>query len=174
MKKRSAKSYERENGRVPIIGTMATESRLRKQKWMKYGCNAFEQKGHPTSQPLSFWAEQDILQYIKRYELDIAEIYGDIVYADDDGMYYDNDLFSQDMELTTTGAKRTGCVFCLFGITQDTDRLLRLKESETKKYDYVMRGGKFDENGMWIPDKGLGYKFVIDWLNENGGLNIRY
>ena len=174
MKKRSAKSYEKESGRVPIIGTMATESRLRKQKWMKYGCNAFDQKGHPTSQPLSFWTEQDILQYIKRYELDIAEIYGDIVYTDDDGMYYDNDLFNQDMKLTTTGAKRTGCVFCLFGITQDTDRLLKLKEAEPKKYDYVMRGGKFDENGMWIPHQGLGYKFVIDWLNEHGNLDIKY
>ena len=45
---------------------------------------------------------------------------------------------------------------------------------EPKKYDFIMRGGKFDESGMWIPDKGLGYKFVIDWLNEHGGLDIKY
>ena len=78
------------------------------------------------------------------------------------------------MPLTTTKVKRTGCVFCMFGITQDTERFLRLKEEEPNKYDYVMRGGKFDESGMWIPHNGLGYKFVIDWINEHGGLDIKY
>lgn len=173
MKKKTANNYEKKNHSHPYIGMLAEESKKRRDAWMKTGCNAFTKKC-PQSQPMAFWTEQDILQYIKRYELEIAEIYGDIVYTDDDGMFYDNDLFSQDMKLTTTGAKRTGCVFCLFGITQDTDRLLKLKEAEPKKYDYVMRGGKFDENGMWIPHQGLGYKFVIDWLNKNGGLNIQY
>ena len=174
MKKSSAKTYEKREHRVPFIGTMACESRLRESKWMKYGCNAFDQKGHPTSAPLSFWTEQDILRYIERYKLDIADIYGDIRYMDEDGMLYDNELFDDSMLLTTTGEKRTGCVFCMFGITQDTDRFLRLKEQEPKKYDYIMRGGKFDEDGMWVPHQGLGYKFVIDWLNEHGDLGIKY
>ena len=26
----------------------------------------------------------------------------------------------------------------------------------------------------YVPDKGLGYKEVIDWLNEHGNLDIRY
>ena len=89
-------------------------------------------------------------------------------------MVYDNDLFSAYMPLATTGVGRTGCVFCMFGITQDTERFLRLKEAEPNKYDYVIRGGKFDNEGMWIPHNGLGYKFVIDWLNEHGGLDIKY
>ena len=58
----------------------------------------------------------------------------------------------------------------MFGITHDTERFVRLKEREPKKYDYVMRGGKFDDNGMRIPHNG--YKFIIDWLNEHGNLNI--
>ena len=62
----------------------------------------------------------------------------------------------------------------MFGIAQDPERLLRVKEMEPKKYDFIMRGGKFDEQGMWVPDYGLGYKFVIDWLNEHGGLDIKY
>ena len=38
-----------------------------------------------------------------------------------------------------------------------------------------MGGGEFDKDGMWKPnDKGMGFKFVIDWLNENGGLGIKY
>ena len=173
MKKIPCKSYEKTTNRKPFLGIMAEESRLRKQKWIKHGCNAFEEK-RPTSQPLSFWTEQDILHYIKMNNLKIADIYGDIVYTDDDGMFYDNDLFNDYMQLTTTGAKRTGCVFCMFGITQDPERFLSLKEEEPNKYDYVMRGGKFDNEGMWIPHNGLGYKFVIDWINEHGGLDIKY
>ena len=173
MKKNPSKYYEHETKRNPFIGTMADESRLRKTKWLQFGCNAFEQK-RPTSQPLSFWTEQDILTYIHAYNLKIADVYGDIGYLDKDGFLYYEPLFIGDMQLTTTGEKRTGCVFCMFGITQDTDRFLRLKEIEPKKYDYVMRGGKFDEKGLWIPHNGLGYKFVIDWINENGDMNIKY
>ena len=173
MKKKPTKQYEKTTNNKPFIGTLAQESKLRRSNWIKYGCNAFE-KDRPTSQPLSFWTEQDILQYIKQNDLKIAEVYGNIVYSDNDGMYYDNDIFIKSMKLQTTGATRTGCVFCMFGISNDTDRFLRLKIQEPKKYDFIMCGGKFDEIGMWVPDKGLGYKFVIDWLNEYGGLNIRY
>ena len=66
MKKKPAKAYEKQTGRKAIIGTLAQESRLRQQKWIQNGCNAFEGK-RPTSQPLSFWTEQDILHYIKKY-----------------------------------------------------------------------------------------------------------
>lgn len=173
LKKKTAFQYYKKNKSYPFIGTLAEESRLRKQQWIKNGCNAFETK-KPKSNPLSFWTEQDILHYIKQYGLQIAEIYGDICYQDKDGLLYDNEHFNDYMPLTTTGVKRTGCVFCMFGITQDTDRFLKLKEAEPKKYDYVMRGGMFDEQGMWIPHNGLGYKFVIDWLNEHGNLNIKY
>lgn len=173
MKKKPAHVYEKKTSNKPFIGTMADESRLRKSKWIKQGCNAYDAKKQ-TSQPLSFWTEQDILHYIKLNNIEIASAYGDIVYTDNDGLQYDNDIFNSGMKLTTTGESRTGCVFCMFGITHDTERFVRLKEREPKKYDYVMRGGKFDEKGMWIPHNGLGYKFVIDWLNENGNLNIKY
>lgn len=173
MKKNPSKKYEQQSGNKPFLGTLASESRLRKTKWLQFGCNAFEEK-RPTSQPLSFWTEQDILHYIVRNDLDIADVYGDIFYMDCDGMLYSEPLFVDSMHLVNTGAIRTGCVFCMFGITQDTERFLKLKEIEPQKYDYVMRGGKFDEQGLWIPHQGLGYKFVIDWLNEHGGLDIKY
>lgn len=44
MKKRPAHKYEKETGRMAIIGTMTEESFIRKQKWLQYGCNAFESK----------------------------------------------------------------------------------------------------------------------------------
>lgn len=152
---------------------MACEGNLRKNKWLKNGCNAFNLK-RPTSQPLSFWTEQDILHYIKKYKVKIADEYGDIVNVDSQGMIYHDSIFTDYLTLTTTGDKRTGCAFCLFGITSDKERLLRLKERDLQKYEYIMRGGRFNEIGMWEPHQGLGYKFVIDWLNENGGLGILY
>lgn len=161
---------------------------MRRTGWIKDGCNAFEKK-RPTSQPLSFWTEQDILHYIKEKNLKIAEIYGDVVGVDKDGFRYNSTIFSDGL-LETTGANRTGCTFCMFGIAQDTDRFLKLKAEEPDKYDYIMRGGEFDSEGMWVPTKnkldivdgkmtviekgGLGYKFVIDWLNEHGNLGIKY
>lgn len=172
-KKQPSRDYSKTTNRKPFLGTLADESFLRKTAWLKNGCNAFNTK-HPTSQPLSFWTEQDILLYIKEYGLEIASVYGDIVYKDDDGMFYDNNLFNDSMKLQTTGEDRTGCVFCMFGITQDTERFLRLKRIEPKKYDFIMRGGKFDEQGLWVPHNGLGYKFVIDWINEHGNLDIKY
>lgn len=50
-----------------------------------------------------------------------------------------------------------------------------MKATHPKQYDFVMRGGEFDGEGMWIPGKnGLGFGFVIEWLNENGNLDIKY
>lgn len=68
MKKRPAHKYEKETGFVPVIGTMASESILRKQKWKKEGCNAFEGK-RPQSKPLSFWTDQDILSFIAENQI---------------------------------------------------------------------------------------------------------
>lgn len=42
---------------------------------------------------------------------------------------------------------------------------MRMKTTHPKQYDYIMRP---KEEG------GLDYKNVIDWINENGKLNIRY
>ena len=64
MKKAPVYQYERQTGRKPIIGTMACESKLRLQSWLNTGCNAFASK-RPTSKPMSFWTEQDVLRYLQ-------------------------------------------------------------------------------------------------------------
>ena len=72
MKKNPAHIYHKETGRNPIIATMASESRLRTQKWIENGCNGFDLK-IPTSNPMSFWTEQDVLLYIKLYGKDMVK-----------------------------------------------------------------------------------------------------
>lgn len=78
MKKRPAKKYEKESGRKPILGSMACESRLRQNAWLHTGCNAYDTP-RPASSPISFWTEQDVLRYLKEYNIPYAPIYGDIV-----------------------------------------------------------------------------------------------
>lgn len=126
MKKEPLKRYAEETGRVPIIGTLTDESQTREKAWLKYGCNAIE-KSEPSSQPLSFWTNQDILQYIVENGLEIAPVYGDIV-KDEHGNYM------------TTGEQRTGCMFCMFGIQYETEpnRFQRMKETHPRQYEYCM------------------------------------
>ena len=154
MKKNPSKLYENHTGRYPMLGQMAEESKLRRQEWLKHGCNGFDKK-RPTSNPMSFWTEQDVLQYIKGNDIPICSVYGDIV-EDPDG------------KLHTTGRSRTGCIFCGFGChlqKEGEGNFELLRESHPKLYEYIMK--PWDEGG-------LGYKEVIDWLNENGNLHIRY
>ena len=157
MKKKPLKHIDKR----PLVATMAEESRVRKNNWMRYGCNAFALK-NPISAPMSFWTEQDILQYIKENNLKIAEAYGDVIEIPN--------LVTT--EYKTTKANRTGCIFCMFGILKELDRFIKLNEDEPQLCDYVMRGGCF-EDGWWIPTKeGLGYWFVIEYLNKYGNMNI--
>ena len=161
---------------LPIIGSMAEESTNRLKSWCQNGCNAFE-SDHPKSNPMSFWTGNDVLTYIHTYNLSIADAYGQIVVKNDgiDGQINIHDYLGdyRDCQYETTGCKRTGCIFCGFGITQDKQRFARLSEQEPKLCDYVMRGGEFNKNGMWQPSKdGLGYWFVLEWLNVHGNLRI--
>lgn len=75
MKKAPARIYERKNSRKPIVGILAEESQIRTQAWLRHGCNAFESK-RQVSMPLSFWTEQDILQYVKQNDIQICKLYG--------------------------------------------------------------------------------------------------
>lgn len=178
MKKTPAHDYERKTRRTPITAQMAEESRLRLQKWIKHGCNAWDLE-RPQSNPMSFWTENDVLEYIYLNNIKIAEPYGKVI--KDVESEFENQLDLSDFlgdyrgcKFCTTGCKRTGCIFCLFGIRQDKERITRLQIQEPKLADYVLRGGEFGDNGYWQPsNNGLGYWFIIDWLNLHG-LGITY
>lgn len=172
MKKSPAHSYQKKTGRVPMTAQMASESRLRLQKWLQNGCNAFDAK-QPISNPMSFWTDQDVYSYIVKYELPICSVYGDIVPVEDkETIIHDKDILELfDMDRTfykTTKCDRTGCMFCGFGCHLEKEgesRFKRMKETHPSIYDYIMRP---TEEG------GLNYKEVIDWINEHGGFNIEY
>ena len=152
MKKRPIALYQKETGRYPITGQMTCESRRRELQWLKTGCNSFNGR-KKISNPMSFWLEQDVLQYIKINKLKICSVYGDIKVK--------HNL------LYTTGCNRTGCMFCGYGchLEKENGRFLQIKDTHPKIYDFIMRP---KEKG------GLNYKEVIDYINEKGNFNIKY
>ena len=171
MKKNPAHDYYHKTGKKPITAQMATESKLRTQKWIQNGCNGFNLK-IPTSNPMSFWTEQDVLLYIYQNHLPICSVYGDIVKDNEvDGQqdWADLGLFDVGVPvLRTTGCNRTGCMFCGFGChleKKGEGRFERMKETHPKQYEWIMK--PWDQGG-------LGYKDIIDYINEHGNLNIRY
>lgn len=120
MKKRPSKKFEKETGRKPILGIMATESTLRLQKYYRGNCNAFSAK-RPQSTPLAFWTEEDIWAYIKKYNVPYCPIYD-------------------------KGFERTGCMFCLFGAHLKNDKRFELMEKNFPQlHKYCMEKLKLKE-----------------------------
>lgn len=114
-KKNPFKKFEKETGLKPMIGTMAGESAHRAKYYLNGECNAFNAK-RPISKPLSFWSEGDIYKYIRDFNVEISEIY-------------------------KMGYKRTGCMFCMYGLhlnDQKDDRFTRMKKTHPKLFTYCM------------------------------------
>lgn len=171
MKHKPINQYGKLTGRKAIIGTMATESPNREQAWLVNGCNAFEAKT-PTSQPLSFWTEQDILHYIKKFNVPYCPAYGEIKV--DDNPEFEGQInwidylecYEPQDHLVTTGCNRTGCMFCMFGchLEKEPNRFQRLKQTHPRQYEYCICGGEM-VNGKWQPNKkGLGLGHVLDYI----------
>jgi 3'-phosphoadenosine 5'-phosphosulfate sulfotransferase (PAPS reductase)/FAD synthetase len=173
MKKKPAKQYEKETGRKALIGTLAVESKLREQVWVKQGCNAFE-ANRPTSQPLSFWTEQDILHYIKKYNVPYCSVYGDIVVDNGDEAPEQLNIidylqcWDEQDKLKTTGRDRTGCIFCMFGchLEKEPNRFQRLKETHPRQYEYCIGGGEYVRKGTAYTSNNEPRE--IPWINDDG------
>jgi 3'-phosphoadenosine 5'-phosphosulfate sulfotransferase (PAPS reductase)/FAD synthetase len=134
LKKQPLDKYAKESGCSPIMGTLASESNGRTRQYLKTGCNVFAE-GKSRSMPLSIWTEKDIQEYISMYKLPLSPIYA-------------------------LGAKRTGCIFCMFGAHRPEDdrfELLAKLHPQLHKYcmetlgvgrvmDYIKKGGSNADN----------------------------
>ena len=104
-----------------ILGILASESYQREKDWLEYGCNVFHERKDNQSRPLSFWTDDDILEYIERYNVKIPKLYA-------------------------MGYTRNGCMYCGFGVQLEPDgqnRYQRLKETHPAQYTYFIHN--FDE-----------------------------
>lgn len=114
MKKRPIAEYEKQTGLRPYVGIRAHESAMRTQRYIRYGCNSFDTK-HQISNPIIFWMEDDVWEYLRKFELPYATIYD-------------------------KGERQTGCVFCGFGVhmEESPNKFQRMKEHSPHLYDYCI------------------------------------
>ena len=136
LKKKPFIEFAKDTGKFPITGMIASESRTRETVYMQMGCNWYHAK-RPSSHPISFWTEQDILRYIVENGLEIASVYGDIV--------------EEIGTLRLTGQQRTGCIFCGFGAhLRSPNQYQLLYDSHPKLWDFCINT--------------LGYGEVLDYV----------
>ena len=114
LKKSPLHNYEQSTKNRPFIGTMASDSHQRESSYLQTGCNSFV-SNRERSNPLGFWLEKDIWEYIKKHNLSYSKIY--------------------DM-----GEHNTGCVFCMFGVhlEKQPNRFQRMQTHHPKLYDYCI------------------------------------
>ncbi len=143
MKKKPISEYAKETGRVPIVGTMAAESMLRTQMWMQSGCNAFDNK-KAQSAPLSFWTDEDIWEYIRKYEIPYCSIYD-------------------------KGYARTGCIFCMYGVhlEKEPNRFQRLQKTHPQIWRYCLK--PWDKGGLGMREvlDFMGVPYENFYLEDN-------
>lgn len=166
LKEKPCDDYAKQSGNYPYMGLMASEGGRREKALKLHGCN-YISKGTKRSCPLGIFNRDDLLHLTldmeKYYQehwqefnpdvhLDtiVPEIYGKIV-AGEDG------------KLDTTGAKRTGCMLCGFGIhiEKRPHRFDRIRERNPKQWEYLMYTVGW---GQVLDYIGVGWKDK-PWLN---------
>ena len=118
LKKEPLKRKAKELGmKCAILGLLASESYQREKDWLDYGCNIFHVRKDNQCKPLSFWTDEDIIEYIEKFSVKISKLY--------------------DM-----GYSRNGCMYCGFGVHLEhkgKNRYQLLKESHPVQYDYLIK-----------------------------------
>lgn len=148
LKEKPCDDWAKEHNSVPFLGLMASEGGRRAKSLMLNGCNYFG-KSTIRSAPFAIFTRQDLLQLALDLEVPVPEIYGKIA-RDENGQLY------------TTGAQRTGCSMCGFGIHLEKrpHRFDRLKEQNYEEWVYWMYKCCTDEE----TGEKYGWARVLDYI----------
>lgn len=148
LKEKPCDDWAKEHNSVPYLGLMASEGGRRAKSLRLNGCNYFG-KSTIRSAPFAIFNRQDILQLALDLHVPVPEIYGEIK-RDENGLLY------------TTGAQRTGCSMCGFGIHLEKrpHRFDQLKERNPKEWEFWMFRCCTD------PETGekFGWSKVLDYI----------
>lgn len=156
LKEKPCDDWAREHNSVPYLGLMASEGGRREKSLMLHGCNYWG-KTTIRSAPFAIFSRQDLLQLALDLKVPVPEEYGEI-------------MRGRDGLLQTTGAQRTGCAMCGFGIQLEKrpHRFDRLKETSPAEWEFWMTHVAQDHTGEWYGwGKVLNY-LGIEWENEPG------
>lgn len=133
-----------------MTGEQAMESLNRESEYLKTGCNIKLPNGTYRSKPFGAMTTDGVLFAIKYRNVPICPDYGEIV-QDENGHY------------RCTKSQRTGCALCGFGCQYDTERFVRLQETEPAKVRFAFKPKS---------EGGAGYKEAIEYMNEYCGTNV--
>lgn len=127
LKEKPCDDWARENDSVPFLGLMASEGGRREKSLKMHGCNYWG-KTTIRSAPFAIFSRQDLLQLAIELNVPVPEIYGKIE-KDGNGKLY------------TTGAQRTGCSMCGFGVHLEKrpHRFDRLHDRNIQEWDFWMK-----------------------------------
>ena len=148
LKEKPCDDWAKAHNSVPFLGLMASEGGRRAKSLRINGCNYF---GASTirSAPFAIFNRQDLLQLALDLKVPVPEIYGTIE-RDKNG------------QLKTTGAQRTGCSMCGFGIHLEKrpHRFDQLKERNPREWQYWMYECCTDE----ATGEKYGWARVLDYI----------
>lgn len=148
LKEKPCDDWAKAHNSVPFLGLMASEGGRRAKSLRINGCNYF---GASTirSAPFAIFNRQDLLQLALDLKVPVPEIYGTIE-RDENG------------QLRTTGAQRTGCSMCGFGIHLEKrpHRFDQLKERNPREWQYWMYECCTDE----ATGEKYGWARVLDYI----------
>lgn len=147
------KMKERPLGRVSadniMTGEQAAESAAREIHYLQTGCNSRMANGRYKSKPFGAMTSDGILFALSYRGTPICPDYGSIVC--ENGHYY------------CTKATRTGCALCGFGCQYDTDRFVRLQETDPAKVAFAFKPKT---------EGGAGYLEAVAFMNEHCGTKV--
>lgn len=126
MKEQPCDRWAKDHNSRPFLGLMASEGGQREESLVEHGCNYFG-KTVIRSAPFAPFMRKDLLQLALDLKVPVPEIYGEIRRKSDGTLY-------------TTGAQRTGCSMCGFGIHLEKrpHRFDQLRERNPKEWEFYM------------------------------------
>lgn len=145
LKEKPMRLWEKENNSSPYLGLMAAEGGQRELALIKHGCN-FYGKTISRSCPFSFFTKSDVIRLALKLDVPIPSIYGEVT------LLADNNL-------TMSGATRTGCSMCGFGIQL---------EKRPHRFD-ILKVKNLKEWEFWMYEIGWGEVLTyigVDWEDE--------
>lgn len=123
LKKEPLDTYAKETGLKRFDAMMVSEGGFRAELSK---CNDFGKK--PASHPMLFWLEEDIFEYIEKFNVEICEV------------YFDREFEHEGEKVIIPAEKRTGCMFCGFGahLEKGLNRFQKMSVTHPRQHKIVM------------------------------------
>lgn len=143
LKEKPCNDYAKETGRFPYMGLMASEGGRRQKALMMHGCN-YISPGTKRSAPFAIFDRNDLLRltlemdvWYQEHWKEFSDIHMDSIVP----TIYGRIEKGADGKLMTTGAQRTGCSVCCFGLHLEKrpHRFDRLYQTNPKEWEFWMR-----------------------------------